>query len=147
MLNPFKEINWKPDKAEIKKFGLTVFVGFVLISIIIMLGEHFGIKKFSNALDLSIYLLLAGIIIFVLSYLAAPAGRPVYLLWFFVAACIGIVVSNLILIFFYYLIFSPLGLLMRLSGRDPLKLKKASQISNWDDCKRKIDLKRYYRQY
>lgn len=147
MINPFKEINWRPDKAEIKKFGLTAFVGFVLISIIIMLGEHFGIKKFSNALHLSIYLLLAGIIIFVLSYLAAPAARPVYLLWFFVAACIGIVVSNLILIFFYYLIFSPLGLLMRLSGRDPLKLKKASQISNWDDRKRKIDLKRYYRQY
>ncbi len=147
MINPFKEINWRPDEAETRKFGLTVLVGFAVISVLIVLGSHAGMEKFSNALDISTYLLSAGIIIFAVSYLAPAAARPLYLIWFFVAACIGIVVSNLILMLFFYLVFTPIALLMRLFGRDPLKLKKSPDLSNWDSCKRKTDLKRYYRQY
>jgi len=147
MINPFKEINWHPDGAETRKFGLTVLVGFAVISVLIVLGGYAGVEKFSNVPDISTYLLSAGIIIFAVSYFAPAVARPLYLIWFFVAACIGIVVSNLILMIFFYLVFAPIGLLMRLSGRDPLKLKKSPGLSNWDACKRKTDLKRYYRQY
>ena len=147
MINPFKDINWDPDKAEVRKFGLTVLVGFVVISILIALGNRAGMEKFCNALNISTYLLSAGIIIFALSYLAPAVAKPIYLLWFFVAACIGIVVSNLILMLFFFFVFTPIGLAIRLSGRDPLKLKKAPESSNWDSCKPKTDLKRYYRQY
>ncbi len=147
MINPFKEINWSPDKTEMRKFGLTVFVGFAVISVLIVLGGYARVEKFSNAPDIITYLLSVGIIIFTVSYLAPAAARPLYLIWFFVAACIGIVVSNLILMVFFYLVFTPIGLLIKLSGRDPLKLKKVPNLSNWNSCKRKTDLKRYYRQY
>ena len=146
MINPFKEINWKPDEADTRKFGLTVLVGFVVISILIALGGHFGVEKFAKLPDISIYLLSAGIIIFTLSYLAPSLAKPLYLVWFFIAACIGIVISNLILMLFFYLIFTPIGILMRMSGRDPLRLR-APTTTNWIAYRAKSDLKRYYRQY
>ncbi len=146
MINPFSEINWKPDKTEIRKFGRTVLIGFIVISVILALLHFSGLKQSPKMLMLVNSLLVAGISIFLLSLISTSISKPIYMIWFFVAACMGTVVSNLILIIFFLLIFTPIGLFMRLLGRDPLKLK-APKSSNWDDYKTKTDLKRYYRQY
>ena len=37
MINPFKEINWKPDRAELKKFGVSLIIGFPIIALVFFL--------------------------------------------------------------------------------------------------------------
>jgi hypothetical protein len=146
MINPFKEINWAPGKKEIRKFGTVVMIGFIVISVLFFLLDYLNIKRISNLFWILKCLSALGIGLFLLSYFCQKCAKPFYYIWFFVAACIGIVVSNVILMLFFYLIFTPIGLLIRLTGRDPLKLKTVDK-TNWDEYKVKINLKRYYRQY
>ena len=47
--------------------------------------------------------------------------RPVYVLWMALAFPIGWTVSHLLLLIVYYLVLTPIGLLMRLFGYDPLE--------------------------
>lgn len=65
---------------------------------------------------------VAALVVAVLGGLRPSLVRPVYRLALTVTAPIGAVVSRLVLAAIYYLIFTPLGLLFRLIGRDELVL-------------------------
>lgn len=148
MINPFKEINWKPSDAEIRSFAKTLMFGFIIIGAVFYL-----IDILKNGLPGNNIILLVptsiGVILFLFSVSAPRIGLIFYYLWFFVSALIGIVVSNLALVLFYYLFFSPFAVILRLfTGRDPLRLKKTNKVgSGWIDYKKHKDLKRYFRQY
>ena len=147
MINPFKEINWNPGAAELKGFGRSLLYGFTALSAIFL---AVGIVRNGLSASFSVPLVLfaVGIAIFALSSTFPRASRPLYLAWFFMSACIGIVVSNLALAVFFYLAFSPYALIVRaLTGRDPLMLKRPPGRSCWHDHAGKKSLKRYFRQY
>jgi hypothetical protein len=55
--------------------------------------------------------------------------------------------TNLILVGFYFLLFTPIGILLRLTGRDPLRLKRPAEASLWIPHKAPPNAGRYYRQY
>lgn len=149
MINPFNEINWNPGVREIKSFGRTVLTGFLLIGAVVFLSGVLRRFSFAEAAVIPFWLGGAGIFVWLIARLSPAAARPLYLVWFFAAACMGIVVSNLILAGFFYLIFTPTGIVLRiLSGRDPLLLKRDnSRKSNWADHKSKTDPARYFKQY
>ncbi len=71
------------------------------------------------------FLLLGGIgaAIGLVCLLVPFIARPLYHVWYALAACIGIVMANLIFALLFYGIFTPMGLFMRLIGRDALNLK------------------------
>lgn len=147
MINPFTQINWSPSEKDIKKFGRTLLIGFILIALLIAAVSHFrgGTIAWNPALILS----GAGIIVFALTSTVPKLSLPLYYVWFFVAACIGIIVSNLILTAFYYLMFTPFSLGMKMiTGRDPLFLEKhTGRKTYWVSYKQKHDLKSYFKQY
>ena len=61
---------------------------------------------------------------FLVTGLAAyPVLRPVYVGWMTFAFVLGWVNTRLILGLFFYLILTPVGLIMRLLGRDPMQRK------------------------
>lgn len=147
MINPFLQINWKPDNGEIKKFGRTILIGLIIISFLIGVFSFYrtGVTAWRPALILA----LIGIIVFILSSLAPKAALPLYYIWFLIAASIGIVISNILLTAFYYLFFSPFSVIIhKLSGYDPLKLNKSMERKTyWFEHKPRKDLKSYYKQY
>jgi len=60
----------------------------------------------------------------------------------------GFIVGNVLLSAFYFLVLAPIGLLVRGLGKTPLKKgfdKTASTY--WNDVEKKVDFKRYYRQF
>lgn len=146
MINPFTQINWAPSDTEIKKFGKTLLIGFVLISILIAV-----ISYFRSGIAWSPVLILSGIgvLVFALTSTAPKLSLPLYYVWFFVAACMGVVISNLILAAFYYLMFTPFSTGMKIiTGRDPLTLEKhTDKRTYWVNYKQKHDLKSYFKQY
>lgn len=61
-----------------------------------------------------------------------PVLRPIYVLWMKFAYVLAWVNTRLLLSFFFYGIITPVGLVMRLLGRDPLTRKiDRSQTSYW----------------
>lgn len=148
MINPFKEINWKPDEQEIKSFGKTILIGFSVISALIFLAGGYK-SGFAGSFKISAFLIACGYFVFLLSIVSHRIVLPFYVFWFFVSALIGTVVSNTALLVFFYLFFSPFAIILRLlTGRDPLNLKKdAGSVTYWHKYKSAKDVKRYFRQY
>jgi hypothetical protein len=59
-------------------------------------------------------------------FVAVPRlRRPMYLAWMYAAFPIGWTVSHVVLALVFYVVFTPLGMVMRLTGRDPLQRGRA----------------------
>ncbi len=81
--------------------------------------------------------------------LAVPAiVRPIYLVWYFVASCVGLVIGNLLLAGAFYVFVTGIGLLKRAFGRNPIhKTFDRQATSYWQDATQPNDPQRYYRQF
>lgn len=98
---------------------------------------------------------LVAVIIWVVGALAvaatlgAPAlGRAIFLGWMQAAEPIGWTISTLLLAGVYYLVITPLGLMLRLAGRDPLERKiDRDADSYWHEHRPSQDAAAYFKQY
>lgn len=147
MINPFQEINWKPSAADLRKFAWSLVIGFPGIAVVFFLGTWIRSRALPEP---RFFLLLGGI--------GAAAGllcrfipllaRPLYLVWYALAACAGIVMANVLFALLFYALFTPMGLFMRLMGRDALNLKfRRGTISYWMEAPPSPPAAEYFRQY
>ena len=83
-----------------------------------------------------------------LGLLLPRAIRWVYVGMIYLAFPIGWVVSHVILALVLYLVLTPIGLLLRLAGRDPLARGfDRSASSYWTPHRRADSMERYFRQF
>ncbi len=74
--------------------------------------------------------------------------RPVFVGSMVLTFPIGWVVSKVVLAGLYYGVFTPLGLVFRLSGRDVLGLRfEPARVSYWEDRPGAVEARRYFRQF
>jgi hypothetical protein len=86
---------------------------------------------------------------FALLALAAPTLlRPVFIAMTAASLPIGWVVSHVVMLLFFYVIITPVGLVFRLIGRDPLHRQfEPGAATYWVRRESVTDVKRYYRQF
>lgn len=147
MINPFQEINWKPGTPELHKFSWSLIIGFPCLAALLFLAKWL---TSATVPEPAFYLTLggAGALIGAISRAILHLARPLYVIWYSLACCIGIVVANLLFVVLYYGLFTPIGLIMRLMGRDALKLKfQRGTTSYWLDAKPVPPPAQYFRQY
>lgn len=144
-MNPFADVNWNPGFAEKRKFALSLIIGFPALagffSLVLWLATH-SWKPFF------LWLALAGVAVGGILWLLPGIARPFYVAWYFVACCLGFVLGNFLLVAFYYLVITPIGLLLRGLGR--LSLRKGfnpATSTYWHDVEKTVDSKSYYRQF
>ena len=84
-----------------------------------------------------------------LAVLISPSvGASIYTAWMVGFQPIGWTVSHLLLAVIYYGVITPIGLLMRLFGRDPLQRRfDRSASTYWIQRKQSTDTDRYFRQF
>ena len=118
MFDKFREIDWNPDKLAIQQFGRVLFLGCPLAA----LAWYCLVRWFSGEWVLAVPIWITGIgwAIGLLAFISRALALPFYLLWFFLVAVIDTVVTNTLFISLFYLVISPVALLMKLLGRDPL---------------------------
>lgn len=95
------------------------------------------------------------IVLGVLALTIGPLGlasprliKPVFLGWMRAAYPIGWVVSRVVLSLIFYVVFTPVALFLRLTGRDALALKRqVSAGSYWRSRTEPVDKRQYLRQY
>lgn len=144
MINPFHDVNWNPGPAEKRKFAISLIIGFPVLALFFSLVNWLLHHPEKPGL---IWLGAGGFIIGVILWLLPQIARPFYVVWYFAACCIGIVMANLIFSLFFLLIFSPLGWIRRMLN--PTAFSKSldkSRATYWQPAEKVTDMKRYYRQ-
>lgn len=146
MLNPFTQVNWQPDRAEKRRFGLSLILGFPIFALVL-----YGLRRLLNdsvAPTPFVWLGAVGCGVGIVLYLIPALARPVYVVWYGFACSIGFVVSNLLLALFYYVPVTGIGLGLRLLGRDSMQRRGTPKPkSYWHDIKPVEDPERYFKQY
>ncbi len=111
----------KTDSRTLRKFG--VAVGTVLL----LLGGLF-LWRHQPVAPL---VLGAGGLLFVLGVAAPRCLKHIYLVWMSLGLLIGTVVSTLLLVVFFYLVVTPVGLLARCLGKDLLQQKLYPELASY----------------
>lgn len=74
--------------------------------------------------------------------------RPIFIGWMYAAFPIGWVISHLILALIYFLVITPIGLLMRATGRGPMQRRSDPSLrSYWVRRRVHPRMESYLRQY
>lgn len=116
------------DRGALRKFGLTMGIAFLLITLLVM------IRHKHNPLPISII----SIVFFILAFIIPNLLKPIYILWMKFALVLSWVNTRLILSIIFYLIFTPIGLAMRLFGIDLLERKSdKNKKSYWKKKEKK----------
>ena len=100
------------SSKEIRKFGLVIAIALGVIG-------SFVYVKFGN-FDVVGWLWGIGLLFLILGFILPSVLRPVYRIWMLLAHFIGGIVSRVILIVLYYIVLVPIGLVLRLFGKDVL---------------------------
>ena len=74
--------------------------------------------------------------------------RPVYIVMMALALPLGFVISTLLLAVVYYVVMTPIGWVMRLSGYDAMHRRFDPQAATyWVERVKQTEVGRYFRQY
>lgn len=108
MLEEIKKI--KSGKKELKEFGLTVGIVFILISGFLLW------KKIENYF----YFFIIGLLLVIFGLFFTPVLKPLHKVWMMLALFLGYVMTRVILSILFYVIITPIGIFMKLIGNDLL---------------------------
>ena len=93
-------------------------------------------------------LAIAALIVIIVYYLFPDLQRPFYRGWMFSVMPIGWVISHLLLSIIYYLLLTPIGIIMRLVGYDPMnRTLEKKRETYWVARQQVRDPNRYFKQY
>lgn len=148
MLNPFAEINWKPTVNERRKFAFSLMLGFPCFALLLLLVGWL-VKGHGQAnLPAALWLAGGGAALGGVLWAVPQIAWPFYAAWHFVACCMGLVVGNLLLAGFFYLVLTPFGLAKR-SFTKPAITKRFDRQANtyWKDAGPASAPERYYQQF
>ncbi len=132
------EPTWYPNERQLRQFAVAALLGSGLIGLAVRM--RFGAET------LSVWLWGAGILVCLLGLFKPTLVRPLYTVLMVVFLPLGWLMSTLLLGILYYLILTPVGLALRIKGRDPLRVKRRQASSYWLDRKGERAPATYYRQ-
>jgi hypothetical protein len=134
------EINKNPSKRELAWVGALFALFFGLIGAISYWRFHAPERAF--------VFWAVGVGLCLLYYAVPPIRRSLYIGWMYAAYPIGWTISHLLLGITYYLVLTPIGLIMRLVRKDPLQRRFESETeSYWSAHSPDTDPSRYFRQF
>ena len=121
MLEEIKNI--KSEKRDLRNFGITVGIIFLVIS-----GFLFWKEKESFQIFLAI-----GITLFLTATAIPAVLKPVYWIWMIFAIILGWFMTRVILSLVFYVLFTSIGLTLRFFGKQFLELRwDKSKESYWN---------------
>jgi hypothetical protein len=133
-------IRHNPTRRELNWFGLFWLIFFAAAAGYVGWRFGWGLGAWT--------ILAAAILVPTVGWLQPAVMRTAYLALTYVTLPIGFVVSHVVLAAVYYLVFTPVGLLMKLAGYDPMQRKWDKQAeSYWIKREDAPSPDRYFRQY
>ena len=117
------------SQSSNKSFGLLFFIVFLAI----------GLWPLTNSESVHIYLILISIIFLTLGLINSKILSPLNKTWVKFGEILGIVIAPIIMALVYFLILTPISLIVRILGKDLLGLKLfEKQDTYWVKRKKNI---------
>tara|TARA_B100001996_G_C18382726_1_gene485980 strand:+ start:291 stop:668 length:378 start_codon:yes stop_codon:yes gene_type:complete len=108
-------------KNSNKSFGVLFFIVFLLIALWPILNDD----------SLRIWSLIIAIIFLVLGLLNSKILNPFKRIWIKFGEILGKVIAPLVLSIVYFIVVTPIGLFLRIFGKDLLGIKLLDKESYW----------------
>ena len=144
------QINWRPDRNELRKFGFISLVAFGLLGVWLFIRQSiFGVELSPGAARIGAYLCWALAGGSLAGSLTVPETlRPLYVILTAISLPIGFVVSHVLMALIFYGLLTPIGLFFRITGRDALQRRiDPSAKSYWQTRQVVQDRARYFKQF
>ena len=104
-----------------RSFGIVFFIVFILIALYPLLNDQ----------EIRLWALIISAVFLILGLLKSKLLTPLNKLWFRFGIFLGKIISPIIMGFIFFLVVTPIGLIMRLLGKDVLNLKYNKERSYW----------------
>ena len=108
-------------KSSNKSFGILFFVVFLGV----------GLWPLTNDNNPNIYLIIISIIFFILGLLNSKLLSPLNSFWIKFGELLGKIIAPVVMAIIYFLILTPISLMVRLFGKDLLGLKFSKQLKTY----------------
>lgn len=133
------EINRNPSRRELAWFGWLLPIFTALLGLL---------TWWRASLDAASWIWWIGGALSAVVFLVPPLRRPIYVGWMLAVFPIGWVISHTVLAAIYYLVFTPIGLLMKLVGYDPMHRRREPEAKTyWVERAPTAGVGRYFRQF
>jgi hypothetical protein len=132
-------IQWNPERKQLRQFAGIWFPAFCAL-----VGWSVA-RKTGYWHEVEVGWAIAGFIS-IAGLVFPPLIRPIFVGLILLTFPIGWVVSHVLLGGIFYLLVTPIGLILRMTGHDPLQLKSPAGSSLWKTPVGKTDPARYLRQ-
>lgn len=124
---------------QLRSFGITLGIAFLIVAGVLYWRDIPGVA------------VVAGIggLLFITGLIVPGLLRPLYKPWMALALVLGFIMTRVLLTAIFVFLFIPIGLLMQLFGKDPLRRKldpdaETYWISKEYDAEAPERLERYY---
>ena len=104
-----------------RSFGIVFFIFFLIIALFPLIEGS----------ELRLWSIIISIIFLILGILNSNILTPLNKLWFKLGLFLGKIISPIIMGIIFFLILTPIGLIMRLLGKDVLNLRYNMNKSYW----------------
>ena len=104
-----------------RSFGIVFFLVFFLIGLFPLIYQG----------DVRLWSLIISIIFLILGILKSRILTPLNIIWFKFGILLAKIISPLIMAAVFFLVVTPIGLLMRIIRKDLLNLKSKKKLSYW----------------
>jgi hypothetical protein len=133
----FQHVQWHPDRRELRRFALWMLGGFAVLGAVAAWR--------TGAVGLGPLVLWGVGLALAVSAFLPGLGRAAYLAVYLVSGVIGYVISRVVLALIFYLVFLPIGLVLRVKGHDLLRRRRPASM--WLRHDQHRDPESYYRQF
>jgi hypothetical protein len=133
-------IDRNPPAEQLRSFGMLLAIFVALFGALVWWR--------TGRLETGTTIWIAGALLTAIYWLVPAIRRPIFVGWMYAAFPIGWTVSHLLMAAIYYGVITPIGWIMRVTGRDPLfRSFDRSAQTYWVPHARFGDISRYFRQY
>ncbi len=122
------------NQSSVKSFGVLFFIVFLLISIWPLIHSQ----------PMRLWPVPFALTFLILGLLNAKILIPLNKAWIKLGEYLGKVIAPLVMCVIYFVIVTPIGLLMKIIGKDLLKLKFTKEKSYWISKKEKLMMKKQF---
>ena len=114
----------KKDNIKIssnRSFGIVFFIFFLIVSLYPMLNEN----------EIRLWALIISVIFLVLGLINSIILTPLNKSWYKFGILLGKIVSPIVMGVVFFLVVTPISLIMKLFGKDILNIKKNKKQTYW----------------
>jgi hypothetical protein len=135
------EISWHPEDRRLRQFAaLWLLVSSGLLT-------HWS-RELAGYPHVAVFVAVSALLVGIVGLFRPQFLRPLYVGWTIAVFPIGWIVSWLVLAALFYAIFTPIGLLFRMLGRDALGLKRQPDLASyWISKETPDDPRRFLQQF